>query len=270
MTGQMRRPATAKTIPDDGRWAIIRNLARSHREHELFYSRAPLELAVRLQAWSRALKALGLRWRSLHPTTDSDERVASGLRRYAGCTDLNEDTAVETLGILFMEGEGEPAELVKLKRDLLALADEHEQGGTWLREAMDGSWKAATSLISVRSLADVLGDRHRIIINNWRMASASELIAHLLRRAAELLDTSELTPTAIRADLATVAMTPGHLLAAAELLDTASELSTEAGLRVLDSEPRWRRFSDRLATFEDTGATSAGTDRAPVAGEELE
>ena len=269
MTGHERAPETLTSPPGDGRWETIRNLARSHREHELFYSRAPLEVAVRLQAWSRVLKALGLRWRSLQPGRLMDGPAAEGLRRYAGCTDLNDETAVETLGILFMEGEGEPAELAKLKRDLSGLAEEHEQGGAWLGEAMDRSWAAASQLTGVRPLADVLGDRHRIIINNWRMASASELIARLLRRAVELMEATELTPRAIRADLAAAAVTPGHLLAVAELLDTASELSTEAGLRVLDSEPRWRRFSDRLATLEDTGAGSEGAADRPVASRDV-
>jgi hypothetical protein len=270
VTGQQRTARATTATREDDRWDTISNLARSHREHELFYSRAPLEVAVRMQTWSRALKALGVRWRSLQPATQADEPAAAGLRRYAGCTDLNDETAIQALGILFMEGEGEPAELAKLRRDLAALAEEHEQGGTWLREAMDGSWTAASSLIGVRPLADVLGDRHRIIINNWRMAHASELIACLLLRAADLLAATELNPPAIRADLATVALTPGHLLAAAELLDAASELSTEAGLRVLDSEPRWRRFSDRVETLAAAGAPSEVARRRPVAIEEVD
>lgn len=269
MTGHERAAEAMASSPGDDRWETIGNLARSHREHELFYSRAPLEVAVRLQSWSRVLKALGLRWRSLPPGRPTDGPAVEGLRRYAGCTDLNDEIAVETLGIMFMEGEGEPAELAKLRRDLSGLAAEHEQGGAWLREAMDRSWAAARSLIDVRPLADVLGDRHRIIINNWRMACASELVARLLRRATELLEATELTPAAIRADLAAAAVTPGHLLAAAELLDTASELSTEAGLRVLDSEPRWRRFSDRLADLEDGGAGSEGTADTPAASKEV-
>jgi hypothetical protein len=120
-----KHASSAMTAAANGRWGTICNLARSHRAHELFYSRAPLEVAVRLQTWSRALKALGLRWRSVQPATGSDEPATAGLGRYAGCTDLNDDTAVQTLGILFMEGEGEPAELAKLRRDLTALMRTH-------------------------------------------------------------------------------------------------------------------------------------------------
>ena len=221
------------------------NLTHYHREHELFYSRAPLEDGVRLQAVSRALKALALRWSEPAPPPPGDSRPPAP--RYTGCEDLNDPRATEALGILFMEGEGEPAELGKARRGLRSMADEAEQGGTWLAEAMAGNWSAAAALVRVPPLAGVLGDRHRIIANNWLMADQMLLVDRLLRRAADLLDAVELTPKAIRADLAGPRWTPAYVLSAAELVDAAADLSATAGLLVHDSEPRWRRFRERVA-----------------------
>jgi hypothetical protein len=41
---------------------VMANLARFHREHEKFYSQAPLRQADDVQAASRALKALAAQW----------------------------------------------------------------------------------------------------------------------------------------------------------------------------------------------------------------
>lgn len=233
----------------------ILNLSHYHREHELFYSRVPLEVAVKLQVVSRALKALAIKWQSGADQSGRRPSAGNPSARYEGCPDLNESSVIDALGILFMEGEGKPAELAKLEQDLHAMADEHEQGAQWLDEAMAGSWKAAEALVAMRPLARVLGDRHRIIVNNWQMASNSRLIARLLRRAVDLLTTMDLDPAAIRADLASAGKCPEYVLAAAEVIDVAADLSAEAGLLVHDSEPRWRRFRE---TVENLVAARAG------------
>jgi len=248
----------------------ILNLSHYHREHELFYSRAPLDVAANLQQASRALKALALRWQE-RPLNEppAEPHDAHGPARYTGCDDLNHPVATETLGILFMEGEGEPAELHKLKTDLEAMADEHEQGGHWLDEAMNGSWDTATALIQIPPLATTLGDRHRIIINNWQMAHNSTLIAKLLRRATQLLAATDLTPPAIRADLNGARTTPPLVLSAAELIDHAADLSAQSAVLVHDSEPRWRRFRTQVRILAKSTAPVPGpstvrrTDDAP-------
>ena len=83
----------------------IENLSRTHREHELYYSQAPLDDAAALQRISRTLKALAGHWRTATPLQ------VDGANRYAGCDDLNVQAAIEQLGVLFLEGEGEPAEI---------------------------------------------------------------------------------------------------------------------------------------------------------------
>jgi hypothetical protein len=56
--------STSKTNP---LLEIAANLARSHREHERYYSEAPLHEAIKLQRISRALKALAERWVESQP-----------------------------------------------------------------------------------------------------------------------------------------------------------------------------------------------------------
>ena len=95
----------------------IENLSRFHREHEEFYAQAPLEQAITLQRWSRSLKALADHRQQTEPV---ETRLANP---YAGCDGLNVKAAIDGSGILFLEGEGEPAELATLKRELATTAD---------------------------------------------------------------------------------------------------------------------------------------------------
>ncbi|MEJ2290376.1 MAG: hypothetical protein P8Y13_00720 [Deinococcales bacterium] len=255
----MTRPDPSDAAARGAFLDTILNLSHYHREHELFYSRAPLEVAARLQTASRALKALALRWHDRPRGHAVSAPSGGGPGRYRGCEDLNDPIATETLGILFMEGEGEPAEIGKLKADLRAMATEHERGGRWLDEAMTGSWDAADALARIAPLAGSLGDRHRIIVNNWQMATHSTLISRLLERATRLLGSVELTPAALRNDLDGSQTAPALVLSTAELLDQAADLSAQSALLVHDSEPRWRRFRarvQRLAADHKQGASN--------------
>ena len=256
----MTRPEPSNEAARRAFLDTILNLSRYHREHELFYSRAPLDVATRLQTASRALKALAMRWQDRPRGPAAPASSGGGPGRYRGCEDLNDPIATETLGLLFMGGEGEPAELGKLKADLTAMATEHERGGQWLDEAMTGSWDAADALAQIAPLAGTLGDRHRIIVNNWRMANHSILIARLLERATRLLGAVELTPEAIRRDLDGARTAPALILSAAELLDHAADLSAESALLVHDSEPRWRRFRAQVQRLVADIAQGPSTD----------
>lgn len=220
--------------------AQAENLSRTHHEHEIYYSQAPLDDAVTLQRFSRTLKALAGHWLTAEPLTVEESQ------RYSGCDDLNVQAAIETLGVLFQEGEGEPAEIGRLKRELSTQADDHEQTGRWLSEAMQSTWQTAAGLLRIEPLVDLLGERHRIIAANWQNASLNVIIAALLRRSVEILDLVELTPSAIRADLAENRLTPRYLYAAAELIDRAADLLAEGAVLVHDSERRWRLFHERV------------------------
>lgn len=224
--------------------AQAENLSRAHHEHEIYYSQAPLDDAVALQRFSRTLKALAGHWLTVEPLTVDHPN------RYAGCDDLNVQAAIETLGVLFQEGEGEPAEIGRLKRALTVQADDHEQTGRWLSEAMESTWTTASGLLRIEPLADLLGERHRVIAANWQNARLNVIIAALLRRAGEILDIVELTPAAIRADLADKRLTPRYLYAASELIDHAADLLAEGAVLVHDSERRWRVFHERVEAIQ--------------------
>lgn len=73
---------------------VAANLARFHREHERYYSEAPLHEAIKLQRTSRALKALAERW------SESQSLEHPFPVPLAGANDLNDDRAIETLGIV--------------------------------------------------------------------------------------------------------------------------------------------------------------------------
>ena len=106
----------------------ILNLSRFHREHEKFYASAPRQQAVLLQGHGRTLSALADRWETVAPA------VRDVFSPFEGAEDLNDPAALQLDGVLFMEGEGEPAEIARVKRDLRAIGDEVAVTGAWLTE----------------------------------------------------------------------------------------------------------------------------------------
>ncbi len=223
----------------------IGNLARFHREHEKFYSQAPLRQAGEIQAASRALKSLAARWGEVEPS------VRPAANPFAGAEDLNPPGLVAESGILFMEGEGEPAEIKRLKRDLEAVAADSEETGVWLSRAMEQSWETANRLASYPAFADLLGERHRIIANDWQSAGLLALVARLLRRALDLLGRVDWSPGSLRADLAGARETASYAYSASELLDRAADLLCESAMLVHENERRWRIFGERVSALQE-------------------
>ena len=229
----------------------VLNLSRFHREHEKFYATSPRELAVTLQRHARTLHALGDRWSTSTPST------SPAVSPFAGAEDLNDPAALQLDGVLFMEGEGEPAEITHLVRDLRTAADDFVATGDWLTNAMQASWDVAAALIDVEELADVLGERHRIIANDWLAADMSALIARVLHRAADILDHIDFAPAAVRLDLAGARRFAGLLHSAAELVNRAADLASESAGLVNDNERRWRVFRDRVREIVGTADGSS-------------
>lgn len=236
-------PEAAPTAP---LLEAILNLARFHREHEKFYASSPRELAVRLQRHARTLLALADRWSAVEPSRRTP------FSPYEGAEDLNDPAALQLEGVLFMEGEGQPAELGHLIRDLRATAEDYVATGEWLANAMQASWDVAASLLDIDELADVLGERHRIIANDWQAATMSSLVACLLQRAADILDHVDFAPAALRADLQARRVSVGRLYSAAELISRAADLSSDSAGLVHDNERRWRTFRDRVRAVVDS------------------
>jgi hypothetical protein len=220
--------------------AAITNLAAFHREHEKFYAAAPREQAVGLQRHARTLQALADRWSDVAPGSPTP------FSPFEGAEDLNDPTATQLDGVLFMEGEGEPAEISRLTRELRSMADDLAATGEWLSAAMQGSWEVAAALLAIPELADLLGDRHRIIANDWQAAGMSSLAGRVLVRAAEILDLVDFSPAALRADLGGRRTAPRYLYSAAEMIDHAADLLSDSAGLVHDNERRWRVFRARV------------------------
>jgi hypothetical protein len=230
----------------------ILNLSAYHREHEKFYSSSPRETAVTLQRHARTLQALAEQWATATPSTRDT------LSPYEGADDLNSPVALQLDGVLFMEGEGRPAEVTHLIRDLRSVSEDFLAIGAWLSTAMQASWDMATALLSIEGLADVLGERHRIIANDWQAADMSSLVGRLVARAADMLDQIDFRPEALRRDLAGRRVTAGQLYSVGELIGRAADLCSDSAGLVHDNERRWRTFRERVAAVAAAEAGVAG------------
>jgi hypothetical protein len=220
--------------------AVMDNLARFHREHEQFYSQAPLRQAIELEATSRALKALATHWSTAAPA----EHPAPV--PFAGAEDLNPPGLVGSSGILFMEQDQEPAELAQLRRGAEQIAADCESTGAWLEQTMQQSWDAAGGLVQFAELADLIGERHRIVSNDWHAAELSRMAGRAIRRALDVLAAVDFAPPSVREDLAGPRRYPALLLSASELLDHAADLFAESATLVHENERRWRVFGARI------------------------
>jgi hypothetical protein len=229
--------------PADPFLAAVQNLTRTHREHEKFYSQAPLEDALLLLRYSRTLMALAERWSTATP---AEHPVAAP---FAGAADLNDPRAIETSGVLFMEGDEAPAEIISLRHELDVKADGFRRSGEWLTRAMEIAWGTAEALLAYPQLADLLGERHRIISNDALNGSLALLIGRNLERAGVLLDKVDFTPAGVRADLAGPRSAPAYIFSACELIDRAADLAAQSAVIVHDNERRWRVFGDRVAAL---------------------
>jgi hypothetical protein len=190
----------------------VENLADFHREHEKFYAAAPREQAVVLQ------------------------RHASTLHEVA------DRAAAELDGVLFLEGQGAPAGLAALRREVRTFSEESVATGEWMAKAMASSWTAAGAILDISALDDLLGERHRIIANDWQAAGVTVVVGRLLERAADVLDRVDAEATA-------AARTPRLLHSAAELIARAADLLGESAGLVQDNERRWRLFHERVAAL---------------------
>jgi hypothetical protein len=143
--------------------------------------------------------------------------------------------------------------------DLRATADGFVHGGEWLVTAMRTSWDVAQSLLRYDGLADVMGERHRIIANDWLCGHMQSLVGALLGRAADMLDGVGLDPAELRADLAGERVAPRRLHATAEVLSWAADLCCESAQLVHDNERRWRITQQRIEQLVGPGPGTTGS-----------
>jgi hypothetical protein len=239
---------TNDSLPPEPVVKAIENLTHHHHEHEKYYSEAPLHDAAWLQRASRTLLALAERWSVAVPAED---RVGVP---FAGATDINDERAIETSGVLFLEGDEPPAEIVALRQRLDSLSASFEASGHWLFAAMETGWDMALALLDQPALAGVLGERHRIISNDWLNASTTLLVARHLERAGAILDRVDFRPDGVRADLAGARVFPAYLYSACEIIDRAADLVAVSATVVHDNERRWRVVNARVRDLSRDGA----------------
>jgi hypothetical protein len=159
--------------------------------------------------------------------------------------------------------EHQPAEITHLMRDLRTTAEEYTETGEWLGNAMQASWEVAASLLEFEDLAEVMGERHRIITNDWLAADMSGLVGRLLQRAADIIERVDFTPAALRADLAAGRRSAAYLHSAGELVNRAADLCSDSAGLVNDNERRWRVTRERIAGAVGTDLSmGAGTQNA--------
>jgi hypothetical protein len=229
----------------DNFYKIILNLSKYHREHEKYYAWEPLDKSIKLQRASIVIKTLADRWKQQNIETPKQGNP------YMGCEDLNETSSIQHTGVLFMEGEGEPPEISRIKKDLLTLSEDFNETGEWLSEAMDSSWNVANKLVKNPQLADVLGERHRIIINDWEAANLSILISKLISRAVDVIEVINFNPDALRKNLKGPNSIPDYLYSASELIDRAADMASKSALLVHDNERRWRVFREKIQSIRE-------------------
>ena len=241
---------------------MVLNFSKYHHEHEKFYAQNPLQQAIALHQASRVLMTMADRWQVVEAKTPPQRSSP-----YMGCEDLNETATIQHSGVLFLEDEREPSEIVHLKRDLRALSETFGESGQWLATAMQSIWQSQLPLLQVPSLASVLGERHRIIMNDWQSAHLQSLIAMVIKRALEILDRVDFAPPAIRADLSGPRIFPQYLYAASELIARAADMASESAGLVHDNERRWRIFRERvqqvLAEFPNRAVADEDARQAP-------
>ena len=207
--------------------------------HERMCTHWPLDGASQMLNASHALLVM------------ADRLVTAGSppapARPTGCIDLHA-LAREPLGdALSSSIVSVPAELQAHKLALRALADDFEKISVWLARAAESSWDAAKALRQRLGLAGVLGEDQRMIAKDWLAADMNALIATLLRRAVGVLDRVDLTPNAAKADAAGQGSHVPFVRLAAEILQRAAALATQAALFVEEFDKRWHLFRQQVA-----------------------
>jgi hypothetical protein len=220
-----------------------RNIAAYHREHERFYTQAQCETAVDLFRESNKLKVLAGVWLGA-PGADVRPAVDFSRDEYraVGSVDLNSRHSIANIGVLFMEGEGEPTELMTMKLKLRALAGATMRAGSWLSEKMQAAWKREQNVFSQHD-AQAGAVRFNTIGTNWRGARYMHLAGRVLALGVELLSRQDLSSAGVRRDRAAAARVA---LNAAWIVAMAAQLEANSGMELADNDRSWTAFLEML------------------------
>jgi hypothetical protein len=226
---------------------VLANIAAYHREHERFSPAQHLATAADLAREANRLKVVADVWLR-EPSAPAAGAVDYTDPRYraAGCADLNALDAVAGIGVLFMEGEGEPAEIRVLKAKLRGQGLGMQSAGQWLADKMDAAWERESVLLAP-PLIDAAWPRFQTIVTNWRGSREMALAGRLLALAVDCLDRIDFTPAAVRADRLRAGRS---LRTAGWILDLAARLLASSGADLARNDPRWTEYREILQSLK--------------------
>lgn len=228
------------------------NIATYHREHERYYTVHKYEYAAELAREANKLKVVGDVWLATakpgpnYPGTDFSQPAF----RPVGCDDLNALSAIASIGILFMEGQGEPTEIRLLKAKLGARGDGSVQAGEWLAGMMATAWPRESVLLD-DELANVARPRYRTIATNWIGSLEMILLGRLLLLAADKLAAIDFTPRALRAGTKEAGE---RIILAARIIEQAARLEAIGGVELSGNDECWTDYRDQLKNVTDHGS----------------
>ena len=227
------------------------NIAAYHREHERYYTVHTLEHAADLAREANKLKVLVDVWLAHSPPASHASRTdfSDPALRAVGCTDLNALPAIASIGILFMEGQGEPAEIGALKAKLASLGAGMAQSGKWLAAMMVAAWSRESALLSEEFSAAAL-PRYRTIATNWVTAQEMVLVSRLLSLANAWLGKVDFSPASLRANRKDHSQ---RLEAAARIMDVAMRLQAKSAVDLSGNDECWSEYRKRIQDFASHG-----------------
>ena len=224
--------------------AALDNIATYHREHERYYTVHKYESAVELAREANKLKVVADVWLSGDKALPSYAGTDFNLPQFrpAGCDDLNPLSAIASIGILFMEGQAEPAEIRTLKARLGAFGGGAVQAGEWLAGMMAAAWPRESVLLDERYV-DAARPRYRTIATNWIGSLETILSGRLLILAVGHLNGIDFAPKAIRARKIESAQT---LALVARIIGLAANLEATSGVDLSANDDCWTSYRAQL------------------------
>lgn len=227
--------------------AIAENIALHHREHERYYAWQRMTDASDLCREANRLKAVATHWLDSAASSVVAADYSDPRAQAAGCVDLNPLLAIGSIGILFMEGEREPAEIRAIIAKLRGLGSAWHSTGRWLSCKMDAAW-ARESVLLGSAPPEIAGARLRMVTVNWRGAGLMRLSGLLLEVAAERLVELELRPQTIRTDLRG---TGKRLLEIGWLIDAAAQNVAREAAELSENDVDWTRYIEWMRSEND-------------------
>ncbi len=216
------------------------------REQDRMCAHWPLNCVARIQNTSYALRVVSerLAWAGSLP--------AASLSHQSGCIDVALSASDPLAEGVLLRVAALPAEIQTHKLALRALAEDLARVSGWLAQTCGSGWDAAKAARQKLGLAGALGDDQRVIAKDWVAADMNALVGGLLRRAVTVLDRIDLTPAAIRSDVAGPRTYTLVAQLAAEMLERAAALAAQSAEFVQDFDKRWHLLRQQIST-----ATSA-------------